>query len=266
LLVADLYVPKDIDHSRRHPALVVGHPFGGVKEQTSGLYAQTMAERGFITLAFDASYNGESGGQPHFISSPDVLVEDSIASVDFLGTNALVDRQRLGVIGVCASGGFSLAATKIDPRTRAVATASMYDMGGLMRDGLNKTMTDEDRRKALENVSAERWVKFAGGEVRYHALPEKIDASTDPVTRKFFEYYRTPRGRHPRSTTAISVTSISSFYQFRPFERLDTISLRPILMIAGEHAHSRYFSEDAFALRRSRNSCTSCRGRARRSL
>jgi fermentation-respiration switch protein FrsA (DUF1100 family) len=117
-LVGDLYVPKNVDRSRRHAAIIVGHPYGGVKEQTSGLYAQTMAERGFITLAFDASYNGESGGQPHFIASHEAFVEDFSAAVDYLGTNALVDRERIGIIGVCGSGGFSLAAAQIDPASR----------------------------------------------------------------------------------------------------------------------------------------------------
>lgn len=248
MLVADLYVPKNLDSARRHPALVVGHPFGGVKEQTSGLYAQTMAERGFITLAHDASYNGESGGQPHFISSPDVFVEDFSAGVDFLGMHPLVDRSRIGVIGVCASGAFSLAAAQIDPRIRAVATVSMYDMGGAKREGLGKTMTDEDRRRHLQSVAEQRWSEFAGGEVRYTALPETIDEDTHPVIREFFEYYRMPRGEHPRSTTAISLTSDGSLFQFRPFEHVDTISPRPILLIAGENAHSRYFSEDAYEL------------------
>lgn len=245
-LVGDLYAPRDLDRSEKAPAIVVGHPFGGVKEQTSGVYAQQMAEREFVTLAFDASYNGESGGEPRFISSPDVFVEDFSAAVDYLGTHAFVDRERIGVIGVCASGGFALAATQIDPRMKAVATVSMYDMGGAKREGLGKTMTDQDRRKALEAVAAQRWTEFSGGPVRYAALPESIDEKTDPVTREFFEYYRTPRGRHPRSTTAISLTSDGSFFHFRPFEHLAAVSPRPILLIAGENAHSRYFSEDAY--------------------
>lgn len=245
-LVADLYLPKTLDRSKASAAIIVGHPFGGVKEQTSGLYAQSMAERGFVTLAFDASYNGESGGEPHFIASPDVFVEDFSAAVDFLGTKSFVDRERIGVIGVCASGGFALAAAQIDPRLKAVATVSMYDMGGAFRDGLHKTMSDEDRRNSLKTIAAQRWAELDGKEVRYVALPETIDEKTDPVTREFFEYYRAPRGRHPRATTTISLTSTASFFHFRPFEHLETISPRPVLLIAGEKAHSRDFTEDAY--------------------
>ena len=149
-LVGDLYVPKNVDRSRRHPAIIVGHPYGGVKEQTSGLYAQTMAERGFVTLAFDASYNGESGGQPHFIASHEAFVEDFSAAVDYLGTNALVDRERIGIIGVCGSGGFSLAAAQVDPRIKAVATVSMYDIGQATRQGL----ADDTGRGRAQGSSA----------------------------------------------------------------------------------------------------------------
>jgi len=163
-LVGDLYIPKSIDRSEKSPAIVVGHPFGGAKEQTSGLYAQQMAERGFVTLAFDASYNGESGGQPRSIASPEAFVEDFSAAVDFLGTRPFVNRNRIGVLGVCGSGGFALSAAAIDPRMKAVATVSMYDMGCDRREGLSNTMTKEDRIKALEQVAEQRWIEFEGRE------------------------------------------------------------------------------------------------------
>lgn len=246
-LVADMYVPRDIDASQTHPALVVGHPFGGVKEQTSGLYAQTMAERGYVTLAHDASFNGESGGQPHYIASPDVFVEDFSAGVDFLGQDPLVDRNRIGVIGVCASGGFALAAAQIDPRMRAVATVSMYDMGGAKFAWGGEPLSDEARQAKLTEAVEQRWVEFAGGQTRYTELPQLLTADTDAITREFFEYYRTPRGAHPRSTSAISLTSDGSFFHFRPFDQVDAISPRPILMVSGEDAHSLFFSEQAFA-------------------
>src|SRR5438552_12213986 len=193
-LVGDLYIPKSIDRSKKSPAIIVGHPFGGVKEQTSGLYAQQMAERGFITLAFDASYNGESGGQPRSIASPEAFVEDFSAAVDFLGTRPLVGRNRIGVIGVCGSGGFVLSAAAVDPRMKAVATVSMYDMGRDRREGLSNTMTKEDRIKALEQVAEQRWIEFEGGEKKYViGTPEAITTDSQAVAREFYDYYRTPR-------------------------------------------------------------------------
>ena len=137
-LVADLYIPKNLDRSKKHSALVVGGPYGAVKEQSAGLYAQTMAERGFVTIAHDPSYNGESGGQPHFTASFEALIEDFSAAVDFLGTKPFVDRERIGVIGVCGSGSFGLAAAETDPRIKAVATVSMYDIGQAHRQGLGR--------------------------------------------------------------------------------------------------------------------------------
>ena len=246
-LVADLYIPKNLDRSRRHPALVVGHPFGGVKEQTSGLYAQTMTERGFITLAHDASYNGESGGQPHFIVSPEAFVEDFSAAVDFLGTRLLVDRNCIGVISICGSGGFALSAMQVDPRIKAVATVSMYDMGRDRRQGFGDTMSEVDRRKALQDIAAQRWAEAEGSERTFViGTPQTITESSPAAAKEFFDYYRKKRGHHPLSTTAISVTSNAALMQFYPFEHLDWISPRPILLIAGEVANSRYFSEDTF--------------------
>jgi uncharacterized protein len=246
-LVADLYLPKNVDRSRRHAALVVGHPYGGVKEQTSGLYAQTMAERGFVTLAFDASYNGESGGQPHFIASAEAFVEDFSAAVDYLGTNALVDRDRIGVIGVCGSGGFSLAAAQIDPRIKAVATVSMYDIGQAMRQGLAEKLDTAALKSSLVSIAAQRWAEVDGGE-RTMAIgtPEALGESSTEIDEEFFDYYRTPRGHHPRSTTAMTRTSGAPMALFSAFERLDWISPRPVLFITGDRAHSRIFSEHAF--------------------
>lgn len=246
-LVADLYFPKNIDRNRRHPALIVGHPYGGVKEQTSGLYAQTMAERGFVTLAHDASYNGESGGQPHFISSPEATVEDFSAGVDFLGRHALVDRNRIGVIGVCASGGFALAAAQIDPRLKAVATVSMYDMGGAMWAWNGQALAPDARLKELTAIGAQRWAEAEGGATGYGGLPEILTADANPIVREFFDYYRTPRGAHPRATTAMATSGNASYLHFRPFDHVNMISPRPVLLIAGENAHSRFFSEQAFA-------------------
>jgi fermentation-respiration switch protein FrsA (DUF1100 family) len=246
-LVGDLYTPRNLDRSRRYPAIVVGHPYGGVKEQTSGLYAQTMAERGFVTLAFDASYSGESGGQPHFIASPEALVEDFSAAVDYLGTNVLVDRARIGVIGICGSGGFSLAAAQIDPRIKAVATVSMYDIGQANRQGLAESLDVAALKKSLGDIAAQRWAEVDGAEkAMFIGTPEMITERSTEIDREFYDYYRTPRGHHPRSTTAITRTSAAPMMLFSAFDRLDWISPRPVLFITGDRAHSRIFSEQAF--------------------
>jgi uncharacterized protein len=208
-----------------------------------------MAERGFITLAFDASYNGESGGQPRSIASPEAFVEDFSAAVDYLGTRPFVNRNLIGVIGICDSGGFVISAAQIDPRMKAIATVSMYDMGRDRRQGLGDIMTKEDRIKALEEVAEQRWIEFEGGQKKYViGTPEVITKDSQAAAREFYDYYRTPRGHHPRSTTAMSLTSNGALMNFFPFAQIETISPRPILFIAGENANSRYFSEDAYKL------------------
>lgn len=247
-LAGDLYVPSDIDASVSHPAIIVGHPYGGVKEQTSGLYAQQMAERGFVTLAFDASYGGESGGAPRNIASPEAFAEDFSAAVDFLGTQALVDRNRIGVIGICGSGGFSLAAAAADPRIRALATVSMYDMGRAMRQGLNDVVSEDQRKENLAAAGRQRWAEAGGAEPQMVAgTLDELTPEATAVEREFFDYYRTPRGQHPRSTTEFTLTSQPAMNAFFPMTQIDAISPRPLLFVAGENAHSRYFSEDAFA-------------------
>ncbi|KQQ20743.1 hypothetical protein ASF48_09105 [Rathayibacter sp. Leaf299] len=246
-LVGDLYSPSGARRSLPSRALIVGHPFGGVKEQTSGLYAQTLAARGFVTLAFDASYNGESGGEPHFIASPEAFVEDFSAAVDYLGLHPLVDADRLGVLGVCGSGGFSIAAAQTDTRMKAVATVSMYDMGRDRRQSLGDTMTEEERRQQVDVMSRQRWAEARGGESEYVVgTPETITADSPAVAREFYDYYRTPRGQHPRSTTEMSLTSNGALMRFHPFQSIEWISPRPILLVHGEIANSRYFSEDAY--------------------
>jgi uncharacterized protein len=246
-LVADLYIPKNIDRSRRHAALVVGGPYGAVKEQASGLYAQTMAERGFITIAHDPSYVGESGGQPHGIASSEALVEDFSAAVDFLGGLPFVDRERIGVIGVCGSGGFGLAAAEIDPRIKAVATVSMYDIGQAKRQGLAADVDEHALRKSLREVAAQRWAEADGAErTMVIGTPEVLTAASTAIDREFYDYYRTPRGQHPRATTAFSRTSDAQMMLFWSYQHLHWISPRPVLLITGDQAHSRIFSEHAY--------------------
>jgi fermentation-respiration switch protein FrsA (DUF1100 family) len=238
-LVGDLYVPKNIDRSVRHPAIIVGHPYGGVKEQSSGLYAQQMAERGFVTLAFDASSGGESGGTPRNIASPEAFTEDFSAAVDYLGTNELVDRNRIGVIGVCGSGSFSLSAAAVDPRIRALATVSMYDMGRAMRQGLNDTVTEEQRKLTLEQAAQQRWSEREGGNRRMvPGTPYELTEQSSAVDREFYDYYRTPCGQHPRSTTEFTFTSSAAMHGYYPFAQIAAISPRPLLF-PGPHRDSR---------------------------
>jgi fermentation-respiration switch protein FrsA (DUF1100 family) len=253
-LAADLYLPTNRG-SQKLAALVVGGPFGGVKEQAAGLYAQTLAERGFVTIAFDPSFNGESSGEPRGVASPEIFTEDFSAAVDYLGLQSFVDRNRIGLMGVCGSGGFGLTATSVDKRIKAVATASMYDISRQYAKGMGDSMNRDERTQRLNSLSQQRWLD---AERRTPApmpymLPEKVDGNTHPVVREFFEYYATPRGYHPRSRNSdkegnFTETSFMAFMNFPQLTYINEISPRPVLLIAGEHAHSRYFSEDAYKL------------------
>lgn len=248
-----LYLSKDIDTSKQYPAIIVGTPYGGVKEQGAGIYAQNMAQRGFVAMAFDESYNGESSGEPRHISSPDLFVEDFSAAVDFIGTRDFVDREKIGVIGICGSGGFSITAAQVDPRIKAVATASMYDMSRMLRNGWEDSMTDEQRAEALVQLGEQRWKDFENGSP---FLPpgfpdepaDSIPEDLDPITSEFFEYYGMERGHHPNAGASFTMTSSMSFMNFPLMNYIKTISPRPILFIIGENAHSRYFSEDAYEM------------------
>jgi len=251
IVVADMYLSKYIDKSKKYPAIVIGTPYGGVKEQGAGIYAQNMAERGFVAIAFDESFNGESSGEPRHVSSPDIFVEDFSAGVDFLGTRPFVDRNRIGAIGICGSGGFSITAAQVDPRIKAVATASMYDISSMIRDGFGKTMTDEQRAQTLVQLGEQRWKDFENGTpevpVGFPSEPaDSIPEGLDPISSEFFEYYGMERGHHPNAGAAFTITSSMSFMNFPLMNYIDTISPRPILFIIGENAHSIYFSEDAY--------------------
>lgn len=246
-VAGDLYLPKDIDSTKKYAAIIVGTPYGGVKEQGAGIYAQTMAERGFVSLAFDESYNGESGGEPRRISSPEIFVEDYSASVDYIGTRTYVDRNKIGVIGVCGGGGFALSAAQVDRRIKAIATSVMVDISKGKREGRRGSVTEEERNKRLDELGEQRWKEFEGGEVKMSVgTPRQIDKNTDSVARDFYSYYRTLRGQHPNSTTEFTMTSNMAFMNFPLLTYIKSISPRPILFIAGQKAYSRYFSEDAY--------------------
>ncbi len=249
-LAGDLYLPKNRGQGKL-AAIAVGGPFGAVKEQSSGLYAQTMAERGFATLAFDASYTGESGGEPRNVASPDINTEDFSAAVDYLGLRAEVDRERIGIIGICGWGGMALNATAVDKRIKAVVTSTMYDMTRLMSKGYNDSLTLEQRTQALEAMSRQRWADAEQGRPAYQPAYNSQPASDAPQFMKdYYDYYGTKRGYHPRavnSGNAWTQTTPLSFMNMPLLSYIKEISPRPILFIHGEKAHSRYFSETAYA-------------------
>jgi fermentation-respiration switch protein FrsA (DUF1100 family) len=251
--VGNLFIPKNLNQNTKNPAIIVGHPMGAVKEQSANLYAQKLADQGFVTLSLDLSFWGESEGQPRNAVSPDIYAEDFSAAVDFLGTRPFVDRDRIGVLGICGSGSFVISAAKIDPRMKAIATVSMYNHGDLYRKGLGNSLTPEQRKQFLAAAAEQRYVEFTGGETKYTAgCPLKLTG--DPIGDEFCDFYRTPRGEvtpagmSPQITTMPTLTSNVKFMNFYPFEDIETISPRPMLFITGENAHSREFSEQAYKL------------------
>jgi len=247
-IAADLYLPKDLDETRGHAAVVVGPPHGGVKEQGPGVYAQELARRGFVAIGFDPSYNGESSGQPRHVTSPEIFAEDFSAGVDYLGSLSYVDRDRIGVIGLCGSGGFALSAASVDSRIKSVATAAMYDISGVKRDGWQHSGTDEARRQALSDAAAQRWADVDAGEATLSpTFPAEIPDGLDPITSEFFEYYVTDRGHHPRSIGGFTLTSEPAHINFGSLRHLADISPRPVLLITGDQAHSKWFSDDVYA-------------------
>lgn len=254
-VVGNLFIPKGMDSADRSPAIIVGHPMGAVKEQSSNLYAQKLAEQGFVTLALDLSFWGESEGRPRNAVLPDMYAEDFSASVDYLGTRPFIDRQRIGVLGICGSGSFVISAAKIDPRMKAIATVSMYDMGAANRNGLKHSQSLEERKQVIAAAAEQRYVEFTGGKIEYTGgTVQELNADTHPIQREFFDFYRTSRGEFtpasstPQQTTRPTLSSNIKFMNFYPFVDIESISPRPMLFIAGENAHSREFSEEAFRL------------------
>lgn len=249
----NIFLPKSMDQKGKHSAIIVGHPMGAVKEQSANLYATKMAEQGFVTLSVDLAFWGGSGGELRNGVSPDMYAETFSAAVDFLGTRPFIDRERIGAIGICGSGSFAISAAKIDPRLKAIATISMYDMGAANRNALNRSQTLEQRKQIIADAASQRYVEFTGGETRYtsgtvHELTEK----SHPIEREFYEFYRTPRGEFtprgssPLVTTHPTLTSNVKFMNFYPLTDIETISPRALMFITGDQAHSREFSEDAY--------------------
>ena len=264
-LAANFYVPKGCSEGNKCPAVVVSHPWGGVKEQTSGYYAQALSRKGFVTVAFDASHYGMSTGEPRDFESPESRVEDIRSAVSWLANRPEVDASRIGSLGICAGGGYALHEVQSDPRVKAVAAVSAYDIGAAARDGIDggvgaqdgplvreldgAPMTLENRRALLEN-SAASFTNHAAGTPfeRISLLPENAEdlAKADAFTQEAASYYLTSRGRHPNAKNRVVTASLALHQTYQPFSFLSTIAPRPVLLIAGEKAQTLRFSRSAF--------------------
>lgn len=246
-LAADMYIPKNA--KGKLAAIAVSGPFGAVKEQSSGLYAQTLAERGFLTIAFDPSYTGESGGQPRYVASPDINTEDFCAAVDFLSTLDDVDPERIGILGICGWGGMALNAAAMDTRIKATVTSTMYDMSRVNANGYFDAMDADQRYELRRQLNAQRTLDAKKG--TYELAGGVVDPLPDDApqfVKDYYAYYKTPRGYHKRSLNSNNgwnKTSSLSFINMPLLAYSDEIR-SAVLMIHGEKAHSRYFSEDTF--------------------
>lgn len=247
VIVADLYTPKNMNG--KLPAIAISGPYGAVKEQSSGLHAQTLAERGFVTIAFDGSFTGESGGEVRDISSPDINTEDFSAAVDYLGVQDFVDREKIGIIGICGWGGFALNAAISDTRIKAVVATTMYDMTRVTAKGYNDSVGENERYEAKKALNLERWTDFENGKTSYGANGLSGVKDSDALfLREYRDYYRTDRGYHKRSLNSNGAWSNTNSIILMSDKILTYANeLRaPVLLAHGEIAHSRYFSEDAF--------------------
>ena len=248
-LAGDMYIPKTIKKGEQYPAIAISGPFGAVKEQASGYYAQTLAEKGFITLAFDPSYTGESSGEPRNIASPDINTEDFSAAVDFLSNQKNVDAEKIGVLGICGFGGFALNAAQIDTRIKATVTSTMYDMTRVSAKGYNDSIDETGRYKLKQELNKQRTKDFKNKTyAKAIGLPEKLTGNEPLFVKEYWEYYKTPRGFHKNSINSNgnwNTTSVLSLINL-PILAYSNEIKTPVLMIHGEKAHSRYFSEDAF--------------------
>lgn len=246
-LVADMYKPKNSDG--KLPAIAVSGPFGAVKEQSSGLYAQTLAERGFLTIAFDPSFTGESSGEPRYVASPDINTEDFCAAVDYLSTRDDVDAERIGILGICGWGGMALNAAAIDTRIKATVTSTMYDMSRVNANGYFDSMDSDARYELRKQLNAQRTEDYRNGTYkRAGGVVDPLPEDAPQFVKDYYGYYKTKRGYHVRSLNSNdgwNVTSSLSFINM-PILTYSNEIRSAVLMIHGEKAHSRYFSEDAF--------------------
>lgn len=251
-IVANLFKPEGFDENKKYAGIVVAHPNGGVKEQTAGLYAAHLAENGFVTLAYDSTYQGESGGLPRLMENPPQRVDNISDGIDFLSTLSFIDPERIGVLGICAGGGYAINATQTDLRIKAVATVSMFDMGQARREAMG-SLSYEARMERLKEAGRERSREAKGGAPRYINIvpdsPADITDKTPLAYRQGYEYYRTKeRALHPNSPNRYLFSSLPQQMAFFPFTQIETISPRPILLIAGSKADTKFWSDKAYEL------------------
>ena len=248
-LVGDLYSPKGINTNEKLPAIAISGPFGAVKEQSSGLYAQTLAERGFITLAFDPSYTGESSGTPRHIASPDINTEDFSAAVDFLSNYRNVDSDKIGILGICGFGGFAINTAQVDTRIKATIAVTMYDMTRVSAKGYNDSINENARYEMKQNLNKQRTEDFKSGNYKgADGLPEQLKGDEPQFVKDYWGYYKTKRGFHPRSINSNGKWNMTSSLSLinQPILQYANEIRTPVLIIHGEKAHSKYFGEDAF--------------------
>lgn len=246
-LAADMYVPKNAQG--KLAAIAVAGPFGAVKEQASGLYAQIMAERGYLTIAFDPSYTGESGGEPRYVASPDINTEDFSAAVDFLSVQDNVDPEKIGIIGICGWGGMALNAAAMDTRIKATVTSTMYDMSRVTANGYFDSMTEDERYAMREQLNTQRTVDYKNGSYALvGGLPDAVPEEAPFFLKDYFDYYKTERGYHPRSLNSNGGWNMTSSLSFlnMPIHCYANEIRNAVLTIHGEKAHSVYFSQDVF--------------------
>lgn len=247
-LVGELYHKADMDLDKSHPALIVDAPYGGVKEQGPCVYGNELAKKEFIVLTFDQSFMGESSGFPRHVSSPDIFTENFSAAVDYLGLLPFVDRDAIGVIGICGSGGFALSAAQCDTRIKAVAAVSMYDMSAAVRGNMGR----EEIQAVKERYSMKRWADAENGYPEYvPSFPEQpllqVPEDIPGPGAEWFRFYAVKRGHHPNARGGFTTTSDLAMMNFRLLDYIDEISPRPLLFVVGDRAHSRFFSENAYA-------------------
>ena len=248
-IAADVYTAKNLDKTKKHPALIVGAPYGGVKEQGPCVYANELAQRGFVVLCFDQVFMGESGGEPRRVSSPELFAESFSAAVDYLGVKLpYVDREKIGAIGICGSGGFALSAAQMDTRIKAVATASMY----VMTDAARLGMSAEEIAATKDALSRKRWEDFEKGEPEYiPAFPEEpfdeVPAGVEEPAAEWLRFYAIRRGHHCTARGGFTTTSNLAMMNFKLLDYVEEISPRPILLLVGDRAHSKFFSEKVYA-------------------